>query len=380
VVTTREAAVAAAREIGFPVALKVHSPDIAHKTEVGGVRLNLQDEAMVAGAFEGILRSVRASRPDARVEGAVVQPMLRYAHSREVLIGVATDPVFGPVISFGTGGIAVEAVRDTAIALPPLNALLAGELIDRTRASRLLRAYRDVPAADREALVELICGVSEMVCALPWLQEMDLNPVIAHPGGAVIADARIVIDAARLEAPPRYGHMAIHPYPAELQGELQLRDGVRVAVRPIRPEDAALELQFFNGLSDRSRYQRFLNQMANLPPQMLARFTQLDYDRELALVALAPEGGAFIGVGRYAPNADGETAEFALTVADAWQGRGVGRALLERLCDCARAAGYRTLYGHILNANHDMLGLALRLGFVQSGRDADLVTVARALQ
>jgi len=344
------------------------------------VRLNLQDEEMVAGAFDGMQRTARAARPDARIEGAVVQPMLRYAHSREVLVGVATDPVFGPVISFGTGGVAVEAVRDAAIALPPLNAMLAGELIDRTRASRLLGPYRDVPAADREALVALLCGVSEMVCALPWLKEMDLNPVIAHPGGAAIADARIVIDPERLQAPPRYGHMAIHPYPAELEGEMRLRDGTLVAVRPIRPEDAEFERRFFDALSEQSRYQRFLNQMVHLPPQMLARFTQLDYDRELALVVLAPGGGEFIGVGRYSPNADGETAEFALTVADAWQGRGVGRAMLERLCACARAAGYRTLYGYILNANREMLGLAEHLGFVQSGRDGDLVTVARALQ
>jgi len=173
--------------------------------------------------------------------------------------------------------------------------------------------------------------------------------------------------------------MAIHPYPSELEGEFRLRDGSAVAVRPIRPEDASLERQFFEGLSERSRYQRFLNQMAHLPPQMLARFTQLDYDRELALVALAPDGSAFIGVGRYAPNADGETAEFALTVADAWQGRGVGRALLERLCDCARAAGYRTLFGHILNANRDMLELSARLGFAKSSSDGELISVARAL-
>lgn len=380
VVATRDEAIAAAREIGFPVALKVHSPDITHKTEVGGVRLNLQDEAMVAGAFDGIQRSVREARPEARIEGAVVQPMLRFPHSREVLIGVATDPVFGPVISFGTGGIAVEAVRDAAIGLPPLNAVLARELIDRTRAARLLAGYRDVPAADREALVTLLLGVSDMVCMLPWIRELDLNPVIAHPGGATIADARVVIDPARVQAPPRYGHMAIHPYPVELEGTMRLRDGLEVPVRPIRPEDADLEARFFDGLSERSRYQRFLNLMAHLPPQMLARFTQLDYDRELALVALDPSSGEFIGVGRFAPNSDGETAEFALTVGDAWQGRGVGRALLERVCDSARVAGYKTLYGHILNANRDMLGLAERLGFVESGRDADLVTVARALQ
>jgi acetyltransferase len=379
VVTSREAAAAAAREIGFPVALKIHSPDITHKTEVGGVRLHLQDEEMVMGAFDGVTRQARSARPDARVEGAVVQPMLRYPNTREILVGVATDPVFGPVISFGTGGIAVEAVRDAAIALPPLNSVLAGELIDRTRVSRLLNAYRDVPAADRAALIALLCGISDMVCALPWLKEMDLNPVLAHPGGAVIADARVVIDPSRLQAPPRYGHMAIHPYPVELEGNLRLRDGTSVAVRPIRPEDAAREQRFFDALSERSRYQRFMNQMAHLPPQMLARFTQLDYDRELALVALAPDGGEFIGVGRYAPNADGETAEFALTIADAWQGHGIGRALLERLCDCARAAGYRTLYGHILHANREMLELAGRLGFAKSGSDGELISVARAL-
>jgi acetyltransferase len=380
VVTTREEAVAAAREIGYPVALKVHSPDITHKTDVGGVRLNLRDDAMLGDAFEGMLRHVRAARPEARIEGAVVQPMLRYAHAREVMVGVATDPVFGPVISFGAGGVSVEAVRDAAIALPPLNAVLAGELIGRTRISRVLAAYRDVPAADREALVALLCGISDMVCALPWIREMDLNPVIAHPGGAAIADARVVVDPARSEAPPRYGHMAIHPYPAELEGELALRDGTRLAVRPIRPEDAELERRFFDGLSGRSRYQRFLNQLAELPVQMLARFTQLDYDRELALVALAPDSGEFVGVGRYAPNADGETAEFALTVADAWQGRGLGGALLSRLCDCAGAAGYRSLHGHILNANQDMLQLAGKLGFRPVARDGELVEVARALR
>lgn len=379
IAATRDAAVAAAREIGFPVALKIHSPDITHKTDVGGVRLNLQNADMVAEAFDGILRDARRLRPEARIEGAVVQPMLRFAHQREVLVGVATDAVFGPVISFGAGGVSVEAVRDTAVALPPLNAVLARELVDRTRVARLLAAYRDVPAADLDALCELLVGVSRMVCALPWLKEMDLNPVLAHPGGAAIADARVVVDPSRLAPPPRYGHMAIHPYPVELEGTLGLRDGSSVPVRPIRPEDAGLERRFFDGLSERSRYQRFLNQMAQLPQQMLARFTQLDYDRELALVALDPSSGEFIGVGRYAPNSDGETAEFALTVADAWQGRGVGRALLERICDCARAAGYKTLFGHILNANRDMLGLAEQLGFAHAGSDGDLVTVARPL-
>jgi len=379
VAADRDAAVRAAREIGFPAAIKIHSPDIAHKTDVGGVRLNLQNADMVASAFDDMVRHVRALRPEARVEGVVVQPMLRPAHAREVLVGVATDAVFGPVISFGAGGVAVEAVRDTAIALPPLNAMLARDLIGRTRVHRLLAGYRDVPPADLEALVAILAGVSRMVCALPWLKEMDLNPVLAHPGGAVIADARVVIDPARLEAPPRYGHMAIHPYPAELEGSIALRDGRRVPVRPMRPEDAALERRFFDGLSEQSRYQRFMQYVPQLTPGMLARFTQLDYDRELALVALDPASGEFVAVGRYAPNADGITAEFALIVADAWQGKGVGRALLERLCDAARDAGYEALYGHILNANRDMLDLAARLGFAEYERSGAEVSVVRRL-
>jgi acetyltransferase len=371
----REAALAAAREIGFPVAMKIQSPDITHKSDVGGVRLDLQNADMVASAFDDMMRHVRALQPDARIDGAVVQPMLRFAHTREVLVGVATDPVFGPVISFGAGGVAVEAVRDTALALPPLNAPLARELMSRTRVFRLLQGYRDVPPANLDALASVICGVSRIVCALAWVKEMDLNPVLAHPGGAVIADARLVIDPERRDTPPRYGHMAIHPYPAELEGELRLRDSSTVRVRPIRPEDAALELRFFQRLSERSRYHRFMQHLPELPPRMLARFTQLDYDRELALVAI--HDGEFIAVGRYAPNADGRTAEFALTVADQWQGKGLGRALLERLCAAAREAGYEALSGYILADNHEMLELAQRLGFTEVSRDGEVMVRRR---
>ena len=376
---TREAALAAARDIGFPAVLKILSRDIAHKSDVGGVRLDLQDEAMVASAFDAMMAQVRALRPAARIDGALVQPMLRPAHAREVLVGVASDAVFGPVISFGAGGVAVEAVRDTAVALPPLNAALARELMARTRVHRLLAGYRDVPAADPGALAALLCGVSRMVCTLPWLKEMDLNPVLAHPGGAVIADARVLIEPARFAAPARYGHMAIHPYPAESSGEIALLDGRRVPVRAIRPEDAELERRFFAGLSSRSRYLRFMQHLRELPPKLLARFTQIDYDREMALVALDPASGEFIAVGRYMPNADGDSAEFALTVADAWQGKGIGRDLFNRLAEAARAAGYRALVGHILGANRDMLDLAARMGCVEEARDSDAVTVVRRL-
>jgi acetyltransferase len=269
---------------------------------------------------------------------------------------------------------------DAAIALPPLNAALARELMSRTRVHRLLESYRSVPAADFGALAALLCGVSRMACLLPWLKEMDLNPVLAHPGGAVIADARVVIDPAQpARAGSHYPHMAIHPYPAELEDEITLAGGARLPLRPMRPEDAELEKRFFDGLSERSRYQRFMQHLSTLPPAMLARFTQLDYDRELALVVLDPERRRFVAVGRYAPNQDGTTAEFALTVADDWQGKGIGRTLLERLCRRAREAGYGALYGHILDANREMLDLAARLGFVERARDGGQVTVVRPL-
>ncbi|MBV9189860.1 MAG: bifunctional acetate--CoA ligase family protein/GNAT family N-acetyltransferase, partial [Betaproteobacteria bacterium] len=323
VANTRDAAVEAANQIGYPVVIKILSRDITHKSDVGGVRLSLQNGDMVASAFDDMMRHVRELRPEARVDGVLVQPMLRFTDAREVMIGVTTDPVFGPVISFGAGGVSVEAVRDTAIALPPLNEPLARELISRTRIQRLLGAYRNVPAADEPALAAILTGVSRMVCMLPWLKEMDLNPVLAHPGGAVIADARVVIDPERRESLPRYRHMAIHPYPVELEETITV-EGARIPVRPMRPEDAELEQAFVGGLSERSRYQRFMQNLPNLTPRMLARFTQLDYDRELALVAL--QDGKFIAVGRYAPSPDGETAEFALVVSDAWQGKGLGRA------------------------------------------------------
>ena len=374
---TREEALAAAREIGFPAVIKLHSPDITHKSDVGGVRLNLQSAEMVASAFDDMLRHVRALRPEARIEGVVVQPMLRFAHAREVLVGVATDAVFGPVISFGAGGIAVEVLRDSAVALPPLNQMLARELMQRPAVYRLLAGYRNVPGADLDALARVLVGVSRMVCALPWLKEMDLNPVLAHPGGAIIADARVVVDLARPELLPRYGHMAIHPYPVELEGEIRLRDGRTLRVRPIRPEDAEREKRFFERLSQHSRYQRFMNYLKELPPQMLARFTQLDYDRELALVALSQD--EIVAVGRYAPNPDGRSAEFALAVGDDWQGKGIGQALLERLVAAARAAGYQALVGNILEANRGMLELAAHLGFAERSRDGSAVTVARPL-
>jgi acetyltransferase len=277
---------------------------------------------------------------------------------------VVYDPVFGPAITFGSGGTAVEVHADRAVALPPLNAMLVEDLVGRTRASRLLGAFRRMPAADRAALDEVLLRVSEMVCELPAIREADINPLLVDESGAIALDARIVVGRER-SGVPRYGHMAIHPYPAHLVTECTLRNGERVTVRPIRPEDAEIEQAFVKRLSPQARYFRFMNALSELTPQMLARFTQIDYDREMAFIAVTGEEGSEteIAVARYITNPDAVSCEFALVVADAWQRQGLGRRLMTQLIEVARRRGLSSIHGDILAVNQPMLGLLTSLGF-----------------
>jgi acetyltransferase len=290
--------------------------------------------------------------------------MVRPRNGREVIVGVLHDPVFGPAITFGAGGVAVEIMGDRGVGLPPLNDFLAREMIRCTRISRMLGAFRGMPPADLDALVTVLLRVSEMVCELPWLREMDLNPLIVDEGGAIVLDARVVVHA-RAPTARAYSHMAIHPYPAHLAQSWRTPDGVEVEVRPIRPEDAEIEREFVRALSPEAKYLRFMSTLKELTPVMLARFTQVDYDREMALIAVVTEGGRErqIGVARYVVNADGETCEFAVVVAEAWQGRGLGRHLMQRLIGIARERGLAAMQGEILAANSGMLDLVAKLGF-----------------
>ena len=367
-------AVLIAQESGYPVALKIDSPDITHKTDAGGVRLGLANAQAVHAAYESILESAARNRPQARVLGVIVEPMIQRPNGRELLLGVTRDSVFGPVISFGSGGTAVEVHADRAVALPPLNGMLADDLVRSTRAAGLLGAFRNMPPVDRAALDSVLLRVSEMVCELPALVEMDINPLIADEHGVVAADARIVIEPPRAQR-GRYGHMAIHPYPAHLVSEWRPQGGGQVTIRPIRPEDAQIEQQFVKGLSPESRFFRFMNTLRELTPGMLVRFTQIDYDREMAFVAATREDGLEreIGVCRYITNPDGETCEFAIVVADAWQKRGLGRRMMTRLIETATARGLKHMSGEVLAANHEMLALARALGFAV--RDTDEPTV-----
>jgi acetyltransferase len=353
-----------AQEIGFPVAMKIDSPDIAHKSDVGGVRLNLMDAEAVRSAYRQMMEEVGRKGPEARLKGVTVEPMISRPNGRELIVGVIRDSVFGPAITFGMGGKAVEVLRDRAVALPPLNAFLVRSMIGRTRVARLLGAFRKMPPVDMQALESVLLRVSEMVCELPQLEELDINPLIVDENGAFAVDARTVVR----EMPPmrsRYAHMAIHPYPTELAENWDLSDGSTVRIRPIRPEDAEMEQEFVKNLSASSRYFRFMNTVRELTPAMLMRFTQIDYDCEMAFVAVRDEQGreTEIAVTRYVANPDGRTCEFAIVIADAWQGKGLGRRMLELLIGVARARGLEVMVGHILAANEPMLALCTKLGF-----------------
>jgi acetyltransferase len=352
-----------AKATKFPVVFKIDSPDITHKSEVGGVRLNIANTRQAAAAFDTMMADVAESRPQARLNGVNVQPMLKFEHARELLVGISRDATFGPVIAFGAGGVAVEAVKDTALALPPLNDSLAESMISATAISRILGRYRNVPEIDRAALRQVIVRVATIASVLPWVREMDLNPVLAHPAGIAVLDARVVIDNDSPATDTRYRHMAIFPYPVELERALRLRDGTPVHLRAIRPDDAARERAFVAAMSDTSRYYRFMHSVSALSDEMIARFTQLDYDREMALLALTPDESVIVGVARYSPNADGKSVEFAIAIGDQWQGRGLGEQLMQNLIACARDAGYAEIEGTVLHANQAMVALANRLGF-----------------
>jgi acetyltransferase len=376
-------ALIAAEGVGLPVAMKINSPDVTHKSDIGGVRLNIREPRSVRTAFREMMDGVKAQMPDARVIGVTIEPMIERPHAREIMLGIAHDPVFGPVISFGAGGTAVEIFADNQVALPPLNEYLSRELIRGTRAARFLRQFRNLPEADIVQLTDVLQRISEIACELPEVYELDINPLLVDEDGVIAVDARVVVAAPKTST-AHYGHMAIHPYPPELETTWQLPDGTDVSVRPIRPEDAEIEQHFVQNLSAESKYFRFMQSMEKLTPLMLARFTQIDYDREMALVGVINEHtpeARILGVARYVSNPDKQSCEFALTVADDWQKRGIGRQLMQRLMTVARDRGIEIMEGEVLSNNSKMLRLCERLGFraARNADEPDIVTVRRHL-
>jgi acetyltransferase len=375
VAATPEAAAAAASALGFPVVLKILSPQISHKSDVGGVALDLGDAAAVAGAASTMLQRVALLRPEATIEGFTLQPMVRRPRALELIAGTLVDPLFGPVVLFGAGGTSVEVVADRALALPPLNLPLARATVARTRIARLLAGWRDVPAADGDAVCGVLVALAELMGDEPRIAEVDVNPLLADAQGVLALDARVRVSAA---APGGAARFAIRPYPADLverfawtwQGRAHA-----VTMRPIRPEDEAQHLAFLEKMSAEDIRMRIFYSRRSIERSELARLVQIDYEREMAFVATAPTsaggGEETLGVVRSLADPDNADAEFGILVRSDLKGAGIGWRLMTKLIDYQRSRGTQRLVASVLRDNRPMLEFCDRLGFRPAAQQPD---------
>jgi acetyltransferase len=358
VVRDAPAAAAIARQIGFPVVVKVLSREITHKSDVGGVALDLVSEQAVLDAVRDMTSRVSTVAPGATLDGFIVQPMVRRPGAVELILGATEDPVFGPIVMVGHGGVAAEVIDDKALALPPLDSVLADDALSRTRVDRLLRGYRDRPPAAREAVGEAMIYLSQLIADIDEVAELDINPLLVDAAGVVALDARIVVRKPVTEG--RATRFAIRPYPVELESVIE-HNGEKLRIRPIKPEDEGLLGEFARQLTSEDIRLRFFGPIRELSHEMAARLTQIDYDREMAFLLL--DGEELLGVGRIAAEPNFEQAEFALVVASRRQRHGYGELLLRHVIAYARSRGIRRVIGHVLRENRKMLALTERLGF-----------------
>ncbi|MGY3486519.1 acetyltransferase [Bradyrhizobium sp. USDA 4011] len=347
---------------GLAVAVKVFSRDISHKSDVGGVILGLRTRERVAEAARAVLSRARNARPDAVLQGVTIQPMIERRAARELLLGIADDPTFGPVVVFGRGGTAVEVMNDKALALPPLDMNLARDLVSRTQVSRLLAAYRDVPAVPAEVVPLTLVKLAQMAADIPEVAELDINPLLADETGVLALDARVAVrKPARLFAGRT--RLAVRPYPSQWEGELALRDGSRVVIRPLRPEDEPMVESFFRRVTAEDLRLRFFQAMKNFSHAFIARLTQLDYARAMVFAALDPSTGAMVGAVQLHSDSLYENAEYAILLQSDLKGRGFGWALMQLLIQYARSEGLKRLSGEVLAENTTMLNMCHELGF-----------------
>ncbi len=353
--------------MGYPVAVKIFSPDITHKSDVGGVILDLTTADQVRQAVETMLTRVRAAEPNARIDGVTVQPMVHRPKAIELIAGVVDDATFGPAILFGRGGTAVEVIDDKSLALPPLNRALALDTIMRTRVYRQLRGYRDRAPVDMDAIIGVLMALTEIAADLPCVAELDINPLFADADGVLALDARIRLAPPRGQGTDRF---AIMPYPRHLEGTIMDRVGSPFAVRPIRPQDAPCLNAMISRCDPHDIRMRFFTALRSLPKALAARLTQIDYDREMAFVAVEPDDAhacnpKLLGVVRLMADPDRETAEYAVIVRSDMKGRGLGFVLMQLIISYGRKIGIKRLYGEVLTENRPMLGMCEELGFTQ---------------
>ena len=365
VATTADEAVAFAAQIGYPVVLKILSPQIVHKTDAGGVFIDLKSEAEVREAFEQIIRNAKNYNPEAEILGVTVQPMIR-RQGYEVILGAKTDQLFGPVILFGMGGVGVELFKDFSIGLPPLNQTLVRRLMEETKVYQLLKGYRNVPPANVKRLEEIILLFSQLLIDFPQLKEVDINPLLVNEKDAYALDARVIIDKQlvfqKLEP---HQHLVISPYPKKYETLWRMRDGRAVLLRPIKPEDEPLWLEMFQNFSEESIRYRFFQIIKDTPHEVRVRYCNIDYDREIAIVAELNEDGRrrILGVTRVSLEPDRKAGEIAFIVADPWQGLGLGTKMVDYVIEICKDMGVETLYGIMLPDNYRAINLTRKMGF-----------------
>ncbi|MFV2069265.1 MAG: GNAT family N-acetyltransferase, partial [Pirellulales bacterium] len=353
-------AVRLANRVGYPVAMKLMSPQITHKTDVGGVKLDLADDRAVSVAYEQIVASAQERRPDAQIEGVTIQKMVTDPVSYELIVGAKRDPIFGAVMLVGAGGITTELYQDRALELPPLNERLARRMLESLKSWPLLTGYRGKPGVNVDRLIEILMRFSYLVADYPEIKELDVNPLLVTREDAIALDARIVLDHGALPEPPRpYSHLAIRPYPDEYTKETRLKDGTHVLLRPIKPEDEPLWRDMLDNCSQESIWFRFRYLFKQATHEMATRFCFIDYDREIAIVAEIEEEGQrkLIGVGRLVADADHTDAEFAVLVVDAYQKRGLGAGLTDYCLEICRDWGIHLVVAETAPDNQRVLEL-----------------------
>jgi len=351
-------------EQGATVAVKVFSADIPHKSDVDGVRLNLGTLQSVQAAASSILARAHELRPHARIDGVLVQPTIVRPKARELIAGIADDPTFGPVVVFGRGGTAVEVIDDKALALPPLDLRLAHELIGHTRVSRILKAYRDVPAADERAVALILVKLAQLAADIPEVRTLDINPLLADRDGVIALDARVAIAPSRkLHKGRGHPRFAVFPYPKEWERTLTLSDGAPAFVRPVRPEDDALFRAFFARVTDDDLRLRFFQSVKHFSHEFIARLTQLDYARSIALVAIDPRSGDMLGAVRLHADADYDRGEYGILIRSDLKGHGIGWRLMTIMIEYAQWLGLNIVEGQVLRENSTMLAMCQSLGF-----------------
>jgi acetyltransferase len=371
-----DTAASAAADLGFPVALKISSPDLTHKSDVGGVRLDLKSVEEVRAEAAAMYQRLLVRQPAARLNGFLVQPMVRRPRALELIVGLVDDPVFGPVVMFGHGGTAVEVMNDVTLELPPLNDALARAQMARTRVWRLLEGYRAEPPADIAALSLVLVRLGQLAAEHAEIVELDINPLLADSTGVVGVDGRIRVATAALAGG---GRLSISPYPKNFVSLATLRDGTCLRIRPVRPEDEPLLIGLTQRMSADDRRLRYFAPMKGISHSFAARLSQIDYDREMALIAEPEDGSAVLGEARYAADADNRRAEFAVAVCSEMKRRGLGQMLMVRLIEVARQRRIAVLVGDVLRGNEAMLGLAHTLGFKTDSHGEDVGSLRIAL-